>query len=131
MGPFNCSVNLFFTMTIYFNEICDLPIDTQAKLINVIQDQSFYKYGSNKKIKIDIRVVAGTSYDPIEAVKNGILKSKNSNLKVPVFLKIAPDITSNDLEAIIKISSQKNIAGLIIWVQKIIVVQKFFVFLDR
>ena len=60
--------------TIYFNEICDLPIDTQAKLINVIQDQSFYKYGSNKKIKIDIRVIAGTSYDPNEAVKNGILR---------------------------------------------------------
>ena len=50
----------------------------------------------------------------ILSVKNGILKSKNSNLKVPVFLKIAPDVTSNDLEAIIKISSQKNIAGLII-----------------
>ncbi len=60
--------------TIYFNEICDLPVDTQAKLINVIQDQSFYKYGSNKKIKIDIRVIAGTSYDPNEAVKNGILR---------------------------------------------------------
>ena len=60
--------------TVYFNEICDLPIDTQAKLINVIQDQSFYKYGSNKKIKIDIRVIAGTSYDPNEAVKNGILR---------------------------------------------------------
>ena len=60
--------------TIYFNEVCDLPLDTQAKLINVIQDQSFYKYGSNKKIKIDIRVIAGTSYDPNEAVKNGILR---------------------------------------------------------
>ncbi len=60
--------------TIYFNEICDLPIDTQAKLINVIQDQSFYKYGSNKKIKIDIRVIAGTTYDPNEAVQNGILR---------------------------------------------------------
>jgi len=50
----------------------------------------------------------------IMSVKNGILKSDNSNLKVPVFLKIAPDITSNDLETIIKISTQKNIAGLII-----------------
>ena len=60
--------------TIYFNEICDLPVETQAKLINVIQDQSFYKYGSNKKIKIDIRVIAGTTYDPYEAVKNGILR---------------------------------------------------------
>ena len=50
----------------------------------------------------------------IKSVKNGILKSQNSDLEVPVFLKIAPDITSNDLESIIKISSQKNITGLII-----------------
>ena len=50
----------------------------------------------------------------INSVKNGILKSQNSDLEVPVFLKIAPDITSNDLESIIKISSQKNITGLII-----------------
>ena len=60
--------------TIYFNEICDLPIETQAKLINVIQEQSFYKFGSNQKIKIDIRVIAGTTYDPIEAIKEGVLK---------------------------------------------------------
>jgi dihydroorotate dehydrogenase len=50
----------------------------------------------------------------IMSVKNGILKSKSFNLEVPVFLKIAPDITSNDLESIIKISNQKNITGLII-----------------
>ena len=50
----------------------------------------------------------------IMSVKNGISKSKNCNLEVPVFLKIAPDISSNELEEIIKISSQKNITGLII-----------------
>ena len=50
----------------------------------------------------------------IMSVKNGILKSKNSNLEVLIFLKIAPDINSNDLEKIIKISSQNNITGLII-----------------
>ena len=50
----------------------------------------------------------------VMSVKNGISKSQNSNLKVPVFLKIAPDITLSDLETIIKISSQKNITGLII-----------------
>ena len=60
--------------TIYFNEICDLPLETQAKLINVIQDQSFYKFGSNQKIKIDVRVIAGSSYDLPKAIKDGILR---------------------------------------------------------
>jgi len=49
----------------------------------------------------------------IISVKNGILRSKNSNL-VPVFLKIAPDITPDDLEEIIKVSNQEIITGLII-----------------
>ena len=47
------------------------------------------------------------------SVKNGILRSKNTNL-VPVFLKIAPDITPDDLEEIIKVSNQEIITGLII-----------------
>lgn len=50
----------------------------------------------------------------ITSVKNGILKSKKLNFEVPIFLKIAPDITTNHLEEIIKISSQNDITGLII-----------------
>ena len=49
----------------------------------------------------------------IISVKNGILKSNNSNL-VQVFLKIAPDITLNDLEEIIQVSNQEGITGFII-----------------
>ena len=50
----------------------------------------------------------------IEAVNKGITDSKLTNSKLPVFIKIAPDIDLNMLKNIIKISSAQNISGLII-----------------
>ena len=44
--------------TLFFDEICDLPLQTQAKLVQAIQDQSFYKIGSNKKINVDVRIIS-------------------------------------------------------------------------
>ena len=41
--------------TLYFDEICDLPLETQGKLVQAIQEQSFYRIGSNKKIQVDVR----------------------------------------------------------------------------
>ena len=60
--------------TLYFNEICDLPLEIQDKLIHVIQDRVFYKIGSNKKIKLDIRIVSATNKNPLTAVKNKLLR---------------------------------------------------------
>jgi two-component system nitrogen regulation response regulator NtrX len=60
--------------TIYFNEICDLPLEIQDKLVHIIQDQAFYKTGSNKKIKLDLRIISATSKNPIKAVENKLLR---------------------------------------------------------
>ena len=48
------------------------------------------------------------------AVKTGILRSKKANIKLPIFLKIAPDIKSDVLEKIAKIANKQKITGLII-----------------
>ena len=98
--------------TIYFNEICDLPNDTQAKLINVIQDQSFYKYGSNKKIKIDIRVIAGTTFDPNEAVKNGILR-EDLYYRLSVVPIVIPSLNSRIEDINVLINSFMEVASKI------------------
>ncbi len=60
--------------TLYFNEICDLPLEIQDKLIHVIQDQTFYKLGSNKKIKLDLRIISATNKNPLNAVENKLLR---------------------------------------------------------
>ena len=60
--------------TIFFDEICDLPLETQGKLIQVIQDQSFYKIGSNKKITVDVRIISASNKDLFKSIKDGVLR---------------------------------------------------------
>ena len=48
------------------------------------------------------------------SVKNGIAESKKLELHLPIFLKISPDITENNLNLIIETANKNNIAGLII-----------------
>ncbi len=60
--------------TLFFDEICDLPLQTQAKLVQAIQDQSFYKIGSNKKINVDVRIISASNNNLVEFIKEGTLR---------------------------------------------------------
>ena len=60
--------------TLFFDEICDLPIQTQGKLVQAIQDQSFYKIGSNKKINVDVRIISASNRKLLETVQQGLLR---------------------------------------------------------
>ena len=60
--------------TLYFDEICDLPLQTQGKLVQAIQDQSFYRIGSNKKINVDVRIVSASNKDLMQSINQGGLR---------------------------------------------------------
>ena len=60
--------------TLFFDEICDLPLETQGKLVQVIQDQSFYKIGSNKKVTVDVRIISASNKDLLQSIKDGFLR---------------------------------------------------------
>jgi len=47
--------------TLFFDEISSLNLDTQAKLLRVMQDREFMKLGGTKTIKVDVRVIAATN----------------------------------------------------------------------
>jgi transcriptional regulator with GAF, ATPase, and Fis domain len=57
--------------TIFLDEIGDLPLDLQVKLLRVLQDGEFERLGSNETRTADVRVIAATNRDLIDAIKDG------------------------------------------------------------
>ena len=57
--------------SIFLDEIGDLPIDLQAKLLRVLQEGEFEPLGSSVTCKVDVRVIAATNRDLLEATQNG------------------------------------------------------------
>lgn len=54
--------------TIFLDEIGDLPVDLQSKLLRVLQEREFQRLGGSETIKVDVRVIAATNIDLSEAV---------------------------------------------------------------
>ncbi|HYN21148.1 MAG TPA: sigma-54 dependent transcriptional regulator [Thermoanaerobaculia bacterium] len=57
--------------SIFFDEIGNIPIDTQSKLLRVIQEKEFMRLGSVDTIKADVRIIAATNADLDIAVQQG------------------------------------------------------------
>jgi len=61
--------------TIFLDEIAELPLALQAKLLRVIQERKFEKVGSDTTITVDIRILAATNRDIEKQVENGEFRS--------------------------------------------------------
>ncbi len=57
--------------TIFLDEIGDMSLPIQAKLLRVLQEKSFYPLGSGKPVEVDVRVIVATNKDLGARVKNG------------------------------------------------------------
>ena len=57
--------------TIFLDEIGELPLEMQAKLLGVLQDHEFERLGSSRTIKVDVRVIAATNRNLEEEVLQG------------------------------------------------------------
>jgi DNA-binding NtrC family response regulator len=55
--------------SIFLDEIGDLPLDAQAKLLRVLQEQEFQRVGSSETVKVDMRVITASNIDLEKAVR--------------------------------------------------------------
>lgn len=60
--------------TIFLDEIGDMPLPMQVKLLRVIQERSFERVGSNKSIRSDVRIVAATHRDLEQLIEDGTFR---------------------------------------------------------
>ena len=57
--------------TVFLDEIGDMPVDMQVKLLRVLQTGEVYRIGQHRPISIDLRIIAATHFDLKQEVKNG------------------------------------------------------------
>ena len=60
--------------TLFLDEITEMPAELQAKLLRVLQESYIERLGSNRRIDIDLRVIAATNREPAAAVAEGHLR---------------------------------------------------------
>jgi len=60
--------------TLFLDEIGDMPLDTQAKILRIIQEREFERVGGNSTIKVDVRFIAATNKNLKEMVNEGTFR---------------------------------------------------------
>lgn len=99
--------------TIFLDEIGEMPLDLQAKLLRVIENGEFIKVGESKVTKVDVRIIAATNRDLLKEIEAGHFREdlyyrlSIFNIKLPSLRERLSDI---ELLAInfLKIFSQKS-----------------------
>ncbi len=71
MGRFELAHN----GTLFLDEVGDIPLELQAKLLRVLQEQEFERLGSNQTQQVNVRIVAATHRDLKEMVAQGLFRS--------------------------------------------------------
>jgi two-component system nitrogen regulation response regulator NtrX len=56
---------------IYFDEVADMPLGTQSKILRVLVEQQFTRVGGSDKVQVDLRVISSTTCDLLALIQSG------------------------------------------------------------
>jgi len=84
--------------TLLLDEVADMPIETQGKIVRVLQEQTFERVGGNRRVEVDVRVIASTNRDLSALIAEGQFREdlfyrlNVVPLRVPALRERAEDI---------------------------------------
>jgi formate hydrogenlyase transcriptional activator len=94
--------------TIFLDEVGDIPIELQPKLLRVLQEQEFERLGSTRTIRVDVRVVAATHADLAQRVQERQFRS-DLYYRLNVFPLVVPPLRQRrqDIPVLVRYFAQK------------------------
>jgi len=78
--------------TLYIDEVADMPLETQAKILRVLVAQRFQRVGGSNKVKVDVRVVSSSSKNLHKMIEGGEFREDLFHRVVPV---VVPGLTEH------------------------------------
>jgi DNA-binding NtrC family response regulator len=60
--------------TVFLDEITEMPLDLQVKLLRVLEEQKFRRVGGNEEIAVEARIIAASNRDPQKAIADGRMR---------------------------------------------------------
>ena len=94
--------------TLFLDEVGEIPLELQPKLLRVLQDQEFERLGSNRTIKVDVRVIAATNRNLAEGIAHHEFRS-DLYYRLSVFPIVLPPLRerSEDIRSLVRYFVQK------------------------